>query len=62
MPKDVEHWWLTALREKRVEIGAKIVGHGHYVRFAMAEIAVSRQTFRQILPLIARLCAPPAPA
>jgi hypothetical protein len=30
--------------------------------FQMAEVAVSRQTFVDILSLIARLWAPPAPA
>jgi len=33
-----------------------------YVRFQMAEVAVSRQMFADILSLIARLRAPPAPA
>ncbi len=38
------------------------VRHGRYVTFQMAEVAVSRQMFRQILSLIARLRAAPAPA
>jgi hypothetical protein len=42
--------------------GAKIVSHGRYVTFQMAEVAVSRLMFRDILMLIARLRAPPAPA
>ena len=62
LPRAMGHWSLTTPREKLVKIGAKIVGHGRYVTFQMAEVAVSRQTFRQILPLIARLRAPPAPA
>jgi hypothetical protein len=33
-----------------------------YVTFQMAEVAVSRQMFAEILSLIARLRAPPAPA
>jgi hypothetical protein len=44
-----------------VEIGAKIFSHGRYVTFQMAD-TVSRQMFGQILSLIARLRAPPAPA
>jgi hypothetical protein len=32
------------------------------VTFQMAEVAVSRQMFQEILSLIARLWAPPAPA
>jgi hypothetical protein len=35
-------------------IGAKVVSHGRYVRFQMAEVAVSRQMFAEILSLIAR--------
>jgi len=37
-------------------------GHGRYVIFQMAEVAVSRQMFADILSLIARLRVPPAPA
>jgi hypothetical protein len=35
---------------------------GYYVTFQLAEVAVSRQIFADILSLIARLRAPPAPA
>jgi Transposase DDE domain group 1 len=62
MPKAVEPWSLTSLREKLIKIGAKVVSHGRYVTFQMAEVAVSRLMFRGILMLIARLRAPPAPA
>ena len=36
----VEHWSLTTLREKLVKIGAKVVRHGRYVTFQLAEVAV----------------------
>ena len=36
--------------------------HGRYVTFQMAEVAVSRKMFADILSQIARLRAPPAPA
>ena len=62
MPKTAEPWSLTSLREKLVKIGAKVVSHGRYVTFQMAEVAVPRQMFVEILSLIARLRAPPAPA
>jgi hypothetical protein len=62
MPKSAEPWSLTSLREKLIKIGAKVVSHGRYVTFQMAEVAVSRQMFVEILSLIARLRAPPAPA
>ena len=62
MPKTAEPWSLTSLREKLIKIGAKVVSHGRYVTFQMAEMAVPRQMFADILSLIARLRAPPAPA
>ena len=62
MPKTAEPWSLTSLREKLIKIGAKVVSHGRYVTFQMAEVAVPRQMFQEILSLIARLRAPPAPA
>src|SRR6476660_7362827 len=62
MPKTADPWSLTSLREKLVKIGAKVTSHGRYVTFQMAEVAVSRQMFQEILMLIARLRAPPAPA
>jgi hypothetical protein len=62
MPKTAEPWSLTSLREKLIKIGAKVVSHGRYVTFQMAEVAVSRQMFADILSMIARLRAPPAPA
>jgi Transposase DDE domain group 1 len=62
MPTAVGPWSLTSLREKLIKIGAKVVSHGRYVTFQMAEVAVSRQMFADILSLIARLRAPPAPA
>jgi hypothetical protein len=60
MPKTVERWSMTSLREKLIKIGAKVVRHGRYVTFQLAEVAVSRQMFADILALIAPLRAPPA--
>ena len=62
MPKTVERWSMTSLREKLIKIGAKVVSHGRYVTFQLAEVAVPRRLFADILSLIARLRAPPAPA
>jgi len=62
LPKPAEPWSLTSLREKLIKIGAKVVSHGRYVTFQMAEVAVPRQMFQEILTLIARLRVPPAPA
>jgi DDE family transposase len=59
MPKAAEPWSLSSLREKLIKIGAKVTKHGRYVTFQMAEVAVSRRMFADILSLIARLRAPP---
>jgi len=62
LPKTAEPWSLTSLRKKLIKIGAKVVSHGRHVSFQMAEVAVPRQMFADILSLIAGLRAPPAPA
>src|SRR6266568_8732287 len=59
MPRAADPWSLTSLREKLIKIGAKVVSYGRYVAFQMAEVAVPRQMFQEILSLIARLRAPP---
>ena len=59
--QEVEHWSLTTLREKLVKIGAKVVSHGRYVTFQLAEIAISRALFAEILRLIDRLRPAPLP-
>ncbi len=62
LPKEVEHWSLTTLREKLVKIGAKVVRHGRYVTFQLAEVAIPRTLFANILRLIDDLRRRPAPA
>ncbi len=62
LPRAMAHWSLTTLREKLVMIGARMVRHGRYVTFQIAEVAVSGRMFGQILARITRLRAPPAPA
>ena len=59
---EVEQWSLTTLREKLVKIGARIVRHGRYVVFQLAEVAVPRALFAAILRRIDRLRGPPVPA
>ena len=62
LPKEVEHWSLTTLREKLVKIGAKVVHHGRYVTFQLADVAVPGNLFREILSLINDLRRRPVPA
>ncbi len=61
LPQEVEHWSLTTLREKLIKIGAKVVRHGRYVTFQLAEMAIPRRLFAEILRLIAGLRPRPAP-
>ena len=62
MPESIKDWSLTSLREELVKIGAKIVTHARYVTFQMAEVAVPRELFQEILRLIDGLRPRPAPA
>ena len=62
LPEAIKQWSLTSLREKLVKIGAKVVHHGRYVIFQMAEVAVPKELFQEILRLIAELRPQPPPA
>jgi hypothetical protein len=57
-----EDWSLTSLKETLIKIDAKVVRHGRYVAFQMAEVAIPRQMFQEILRLIAELRPQPPPA
>jgi Transposase DDE domain group 1 len=61
LPREIELWSLTSLREKLVKIGARIVRHGRYVVFQLAEVAVPRTLFAEILCRIDRLRPRPPP-
>jgi hypothetical protein len=45
-----------------IKIGTKIICHGRYAAFQMAEVAIPRQLFADILRLIAELQPPPDPS
>jgi hypothetical protein len=55
-------WSLTSLKEKLIKIGAKVVSHARYVGFQMAEVAISKNLFADILQMIAELRPKPDPA
>ncbi len=61
LPKDVEHWSLTTLREKLIKIGTKVVRHCCYITFQLAEVAMPRTLFAEILGLIDGLRPAPLP-
>ena len=50
------------LKDKLIKIGARLVSRGRYVAFQMAEVAVPRALFADILRLISGLRLPPDPA
>ena len=62
MPDQVAQWSLSTLRERLVKIGARIVRHGRYLVFQLAEVAVPRAVFGAILRRIDRLRGPPVAA
>lgn len=47
--KAAEPWSLTSLRETLIRSVRKGVSHGRCATFQMAEVAISRQTFAEIL-------------
>jgi hypothetical protein len=57
LPKPIQGWTLTTLREKliKIGIGAKVVAHAKYVTFQLAEVAVPRPLFARILERIGQL-------
>jgi hypothetical protein len=57
----VAHWSLSSLRERLIKIGARIVRHGRYIVFQLAEVAVPRPLFAAILRRIDRLRPRPPP-
>ena len=62
LPDAVRHWSMTTLRDRLIKIGGKIVRHGRYVTFQMAEVVIPRDLFADILRRIERLRPQPAPA
>ncbi len=58
-PEPIKDWSLTSLREKLIKIGAKVVSSGRYIAFQMAEVAIPKNLFADILRLIAELRPPP---
>ncbi len=62
LPDEVAQWSLRTLREKLVKIGARIVRHGRYAIFQLAEVAVPRVLFAEILKRINRLRGSPVAA
>ncbi len=58
-PEEIERWSLTSLRERLIKTGVRLVRHGRYAIFQMAEAAVPRRVFAAILSMINALRGPP---
>ncbi len=52
---------LLTLPEKLIKIGANVVRHGRYITFQLAEVAIPRSLFANILRLIDGLRPAPLP-
>jgi hypothetical protein len=61
VPQQTEFWSLTTLREKLIKIGAKVVRHGRYATFQLAEVAIARDLFAEIFRQIHGLRPAPLP-
>jgi hypothetical protein len=55
LPNKIRDWSLRTLQVKLIQIGAKAVRHSRYVIFQMAEVAVPRALFCEILERIRSL-------
>jgi hypothetical protein len=52
-PERIKDWSLTSLKERLIKIGAKVISHGCYAVFQMAEVTISKTLFADIVRLIA---------
>ncbi|MDA2930751.1 transposase [Acidobacteria bacterium AH-259-O06] len=55
LPRRIKHWSLRSLLTKLIKIGAKVVRHSRMVTFQMAEVAVSKEIWSEMLSRIDRL-------
>ena len=51
-PEAIKSWSLTALRERLIKTGTRLVKHARYAVFQMAEARLPRSVFNGILALI----------
>ena len=56
-----EHWSFITLREERIKIGNRVVRHGRDIAVQLAEIAIPRRLFAEILRRVGGLRPKVAP-
>ena len=49
LPESVKHWSLRSVQTKLIKMGGRLVRHARRLVFQLAEGAVSREVFRQVL-------------
>jgi hypothetical protein len=59
MPEEIAGWSLTSIQSRLIKIGARVVRHARKIQ--LAEVAVLRNVFGQILGAIRALKPPPRP-
>ena len=55
LPESVKHWSLRSVQTKLIKMGGRLVRHARRLVFQLAEVAVSREVFGQVLERIAGL-------
>ena len=55
LPESVKHWSLRSVQTKLIKMGGRLVRHARRLVFQLAEVAVPREVFRQVLERIAGL-------
>ena len=55
LPESVKHWSLRSVQTKLIKMGGRLVRHARRLVFQLAEVAVAREVFRQVLERIAGL-------
>ena len=55
LPRKIKHWSLRSLLTKLIKIGAKVIRHSRIVTFQMAEVAISKDIWAELLSRIERL-------
>ena len=55
LPESVNHWSLRSVQTKLIKMGGRLVRHARRLVFQLAEVAVAREVFRQVLERIAGL-------
>jgi len=55
LPRKIKHWSLRSLLVRLIKIGVKVFRHSRYVTFQMAEVAIDKRLFAEILTGMKRL-------